>query len=56
VREVHADGVGDPQGSPDDPAVAVIDLDVVRLARAAGLDGVVDGALQAGLFPLTNRK
>jgi hypothetical protein len=48
VREIHAGGVGDPRGSPDDPAVAVIDLNVVRLARAAGLDGVVDGALQPG--------
>jgi hypothetical protein len=32
--------------------VAVIDLDVVRLARAAGLDGVVDGALKARLVAL----
>ena len=32
VREVHADRIGDPQGPLDDPAVAVIDLDVVRLA------------------------
>jgi hypothetical protein len=56
VREVRAGGVGDPQGPSDDPAVAVVDLDVVRLARAAGLDGVADGALQAALVPLTNRK
>ena len=46
VREVDADSIGDPQGSSDDPAVAVVDLEVVRLARAAGLDGVVGGALQ----------
>ena len=52
VREVDTGGIGDPQGSLDDPAVAVIDLDVVRIARAAGLDGIVDGALQARLVSL----
>jgi hypothetical protein len=31
VREVHADRIGDPQGPLDDPAVAVIDLDVAQL-------------------------
>jgi hypothetical protein len=56
VREVQASSVGDPQGPSDDPAVAVVDLDEVRLARAAGLDGVVDGALQAALVSLDEQE
>ena len=52
VREVDLVGVGGPDGALDDPAVAVVQLDVVRLARSVMLDGVVDGALQAGLVAL----
>ena len=36
--------------------MAVVELGVVRLARAAGLDGVEDGALQAGLVPLDEQE
>jgi hypothetical protein len=52
VREVDVPGVGDPQGAADDPAVAVVQFRVVRLARAVMLDGVEDSLLQRRLVAL----
>jgi hypothetical protein len=52
VREVDALGAGDPEGAPGDPAVAVVQLGVVGLARAVLLDGAEDGFLERGLVAL----
>ena len=46
VREVQAAGIGGPDGAADDPAVAVVQFRVVRLAGAVVLEGAEDGALQ----------
>ena len=48
VWEVQAAGVGNPERALDDAAVAVVQLGVVRLARAIVLDPAEDGGLQAG--------
>jgi hypothetical protein len=56
VREIDVAGVGDPQGALDDPAVAVVQFYVVRLAGAVRGDLAGDGALQAGLVALDVNK
>jgi hypothetical protein len=56
VGEVDAVGVGDPEGAFDDPAVALLDGDVVRVRPAGGLDLVEDGGLQAGLVSLDGQE
>jgi hypothetical protein len=55
LREVENAGVGDPQGPLDDAAVAVVELDVVRVFLARGPDQVEDGALDAGLVALDRK-
>jgi len=46
VREIDALGVGNPDGPPHGPAVAVIGGSVVRFGAAVRADFVKDGALQ----------
>ncbi len=56
VREVQVPGAGDPDGAADDPAVAVVQFRVVRVAGAAVLDGVEDGTLQRRLVSLEEQE
>jgi hypothetical protein len=56
VREVQVTGTGDPQGPPDDAAVAVVQFHVMRDVLAGGTDLAEDGPLQAGLVALDEQE
>jgi hypothetical protein len=56
MREVQAAGIGDPYGAADDPAVAVVQFRVVRLAGAVVLDGVEDGLVRGRLVALDEQE
>ena len=50
-------GAGDPEGAADDPAVAAVQLRVVRVAGPqSALDRVEDGALESGLVALDEQE
>jgi hypothetical protein len=53
VREVDALSIGDPDGPLDDPAVAVVDLDVTGPGAAVRGDLGVDVPLQSRLVAFT---